>query len=34
MVKGPWNEQFINECLMFPNGTHDEAIDCLVMAVF
>ena len=33
LQRGIWNEQFINECLVFPNGKHDEAIDCLTMAV-
>jgi len=33
LIKGAWNDQFIDECLNFPNGKHDEAIDTLVMAL-
>ncbi len=33
ILKGQWNEQFIGECLVFPNGKHDEAVDTLVMAI-
>lgn len=33
LVEGPWNEAFIESCLLFPRGAHDEEIDCLVMAV-
>lgn len=32
-VRGPWNDQFITECLTFPNGKHDEAVDTLTMGV-
>jgi len=32
LLRGPWNEQFIDECKGFPNAAHDEAIDCLNMA--
>ncbi len=27
MVKGPWNQDVINEMRMFPNGKHDDIID-------
>lgn len=33
LVRGAWNQQFIDECKFFPNGKHDEAVDCLTMAV-
>lgn len=33
LQKAEWNDQFISECLVFPNGKHDEAIDCLTMAI-
>lgn len=33
LIKDSWNEAFIQQCCLFPNGTNDEAIDCLVMAV-
>lgn len=28
MLRGPWNEGLINEMRMFPNGSHDDQIDC------
>ena len=31
LIKGAWNEAFITECLVFPNGKHDEAVDLLTM---
>jgi len=33
LQKAEWNDQFISECLVFPNGKHDEAIDCLTMSI-
>lgn len=33
LVAGFWNEPFLQELAIFPNGKEDEAIDCLVMAV-
>lgn len=27
LVKGPWVETFIQECLDFPNGRHDDQVD-------
>ncbi|MEM8525908.1 MAG: phage terminase large subunit [Bacteroidota bacterium] len=34
IVKGNWNyEEFINQHLVFPNGKHDEEVDCAVMAI-
>lgn len=32
LVKGGWNDDFINQCATFPNAKHDEEVDCLVMA--
>lgn len=32
LVIGPWTDAFVDECLDFPNGDHDEAVDTLVMA--
>ena len=32
LIQGAWNDDFISECLVFPNGAHDEAVDLLVMA--
>lgn len=33
LVEGSWNESFVEQCLVFPRGAHDEEVDCLVMAV-
>jgi predicted phage terminase large subunit-like protein len=27
LVKGNWNDDFINELIMFPNATHDDQVD-------
>ena len=27
LVRGPWNRKFINECLGFPSGKHDDMVD-------
>lgn len=32
MVRGGWNQAFIDTCANFPNDKHDEEVDCLVMA--
>lgn len=32
MLRGPWNDELINEMRMFPNGTHDDQIDALSRA--
>jgi predicted phage terminase large subunit-like protein len=32
LVQGNWNEAFITQCTIFPNGKHDEYIDMLAMA--
>ena len=29
MLRGPWNDELINEMRMFPNGTNDDQIDAL-----
>lgn len=28
----PWIEKFLAQCCQFPNGNHDDMVDCLVMA--
>ena len=33
VLKGKWNEEFINEICGFPNMAHDEAVDCINMAI-
>lgn len=33
LVEGDWNDDFVNQCIMFPNAKHDEEIDVLVMSV-
>jgi predicted phage terminase large subunit-like protein len=32
LIRGSWNEAFIDRCCKFPNDVHDEEVDCLVMA--
>lgn len=27
MLKGGWNQQFIDECRLFPNGKYDDQVD-------
>ena len=29
LIKGNWNDAFLNEVCVFPKGKHDEAVDCL-----
>jgi hypothetical protein len=29
LVKGPWNDAFIDQCASFPNDTHDDMVDLL-----
>ena len=29
MLRGPWNDELINEMRLFPNGTNDDQIDAL-----
>jgi len=33
LIKGDWNEAFISEVVGFPSAPHDEAVDCLKMAL-
>ena len=33
LVKGKWNEEFLNQLVRFPAAKHDDMVDCLVMAV-
>lgn len=33
LVSGPWVEKFILQCAQFPNASHDDQVDCLVMAL-
>lgn len=33
LVKGSWNEGFLAQCAMFPNGKHDEHVDMISYAV-
>ena len=32
MVRGAWNDAFLDEMRMFPNGAHDDRIDGLSRA--
>jgi predicted phage terminase large subunit-like protein len=34
LLKGTWNQKLIEECASFPNGAHDDQVDCLTYAVF
>lgn len=29
MVRGPWNQSLLDEMRVFPNGAHDDQVDCL-----
>ncbi len=31
ILKGSWNQLFIDECTFFPSGIHDDMVDCLAM---
>jgi predicted phage terminase large subunit-like protein len=31
LIRGVWNEQFLDEVCTFPNAAHDELVDCLTM---
>ncbi len=33
LLKGSWNARFMDALAMFPNAKHDEAVDCLNMAI-
>jgi predicted phage terminase large subunit-like protein len=33
LVRGPWNHEFIDEACSFPQGTHDDQIDAVSIAV-
>ena len=33
LVKGTWNDKFINQCAVFPNGKHDEHVDNLCYSI-
>ena len=33
LLKGDWNEEFIQQLIKFPSGKHDDMVDCLVMAI-
>jgi predicted phage terminase large subunit-like protein len=33
LVRGKWNEEFLNQLVRFPAAKHDDMVDCLVMAV-
>ena len=34
LVEGSWNEGFLTQIAMFPNGKHDEAVDLICYAIF
>ncbi len=33
LIRGPWNDKFIHECISFPAAKHDDMVDCLVMGL-
>jgi len=33
LLKGKWNEEFLQQLVRFPSAKHDDMVDCLVMAV-
>ena len=33
VLKGGWNDSFIEPLMSFPRGKHDEPVDCLIMAL-
>lgn len=33
LVKGAWNKKFIEQCVSFPNGKHDDQLDVLTYAI-
>ena len=33
LLDGSWVGGFLDQCSAFPNGTHDDEVDCLVMAI-
>lgn len=34
LVEGGWNKAFITQCTAFPNGAHDDMVDCFTYAVY
>jgi len=33
LLKGDWNEEFLQQLVKFPSAKHDDMVDCLVMAI-
>ena len=33
LVRGAWNEEFLEEVCQFPNGRHDDQVDAVSLAV-
>ena len=33
LLRGKWNEVFLNQLVRFPSAKHDDMVDCLVMAI-
>ena len=33
LVRGAWNEAFLEEVCRFPNGPHDDQVDAVSLAV-
>ena len=33
LLRGKWNEEFLQQLVKFPSAKHDDMVDCLVMAI-
>ena len=33
LIRGDWNEEFIQQLITFPNAKHDEYVDCVTMMI-
>jgi predicted phage terminase large subunit-like protein len=33
LVDGGWNKEFVESIILFPNASHDEEVDCLIMGI-
>ena len=33
LLRGKWNEEFVQQLVKFPSAKHDDMVDCLVMAI-
>ena len=33
LIEGNWNDSFLNQCASFPNGLHDDEVDCMTAII-